>query len=64
MKEANNRKLLIETDFLATRSCFLPANQNARLMAYNQSKFEWCHSGGSILLSKRNESARTILIII
>ena len=30
---------LIETDFLDTRSYFLPANQNARLIIHNQSKF-------------------------
>ena len=31
--------LLIERDFLDTRSYFLPANQNARLTIHNQSKF-------------------------
>ena len=30
---------LIETDFLDTRSYFLPTNQNARLTIHNQSKF-------------------------
>ena len=39
MKETNDGKFLIETYFLDTRSYFLPANQNARLTAYNQSKF-------------------------
>ena len=38
-EETNEGKFLIETDFLDTRSYFLPANQNARLTAYNQSKF-------------------------
>ena len=27
----------------STRSYFLPASQNRRLTAYNQSKFVWCH---------------------
>ena len=35
MKETNEGKFLIETDFLDTRSFFLPANQNAHLAAYN-----------------------------
>ena len=35
---------LIETDFLNTRSYFLPTNQNARLTIHNQSKFVWCNS--------------------
>ena len=39
MKETNEGKFLIETDFLDSRSYFLPANQNARLTEYNQSKF-------------------------
>ena len=34
---------LIETNFLDTRSHFLPANKNARLTTHNQSKFVWCH---------------------
>ena len=45
MKETNKGKFLIETDFLDTRSYFLPTNQNARLTIHdNQSKFVWCHS--------------------
>ena len=39
MKETNEGKFFIETDFVDTRSFFLPANQKARLTAYNQSKF-------------------------
>ena len=44
----------IETDFLDTRSYFLPANQNARLTTHNQSKFVWCHNRVSILSSKNS----------
>ena len=39
MKETNEKRFLIETRFPDTRSYFLAANQNARLTAYNQSKF-------------------------
>ena len=39
MKERNEGRFLIETGFLDTRSYFLATNQNARLTAYNQSKF-------------------------
>ena len=44
MKENAVFWLFIETDFLDTRSYFLPTNQNARLKIHNQSKFVWCHS--------------------
>ena len=58
--------LLIEIDFLDTRSYFLAANQNTRLTTHNRSKFEWCHSRIFILSSKllTNESACTIPIIL
>lgn len=45
---------LIETDFLDTRSYFLPTNQNARLTIHNQSKFMRCHSRVYILSSKHS----------
>ena len=48
MKETNEGKFLIKTDFLDTRSYFLPANQSAIPTTYNQSKFVWCHSRVSI----------------
>ena len=38
MKKTDEGNFLIETDFLDTRSYFLPANLKARLTACNQSK--------------------------
>ena len=40
----NEGKFLNESDFLDTRSYFVPTSQNARLTTHNQSKFVWCHS--------------------
>ena len=54
MKETNEGRFLIETGFLDTRSYFLEANQNARLTAYNQPKFVWCHSRVFILSPKHS----------
>ena len=54
IKETNEGKFLINTDFFDTRSYFLPANQNARLTAYNHSKFVRCPNRISILSSKHS----------